>query len=89
VFFPQGNWEFNSATERMVQLYPTPFWELISMTLAVLVLALCALAWLLATIRARSLSRPAADVARAGVTVAAPESSREHAGAAPMGRDGP
>ncbi len=57
VFFPQGNWEFNTATERMVQLYPTPFWELISMTLALLVLALCALAWLLATLRMRSLER--------------------------------
>jgi len=55
VSFPQGNWEFNTATERMVQLYPTPFWELISMTLALLVLALCALAWLLATLRMRSL----------------------------------
>ena len=55
VFFPQGNWEFNSATERMVQLYPTPFWELIATTLAILVLAICGLVWLLATLRARSL----------------------------------
>ncbi len=64
IFFPQGNWEFNSATEKMVQLYPTPFWELVAMTLAALVLILCAVAWLLATARLRSLeagARRAAD----------------------------
>ncbi len=55
IFFPQGNWEFNAATEKMVQLYPTPFWEIISMTLAALILVLCAVAWLLATLRLRSL----------------------------------
>jgi integral membrane protein (TIGR01906 family) len=65
VFFPQGNWEFNSATERMVQLYPTPFWELIATTLAILVLALCGLVWLLATLRARSLD-PGAAIAGVG-----------------------
>jgi integral membrane protein (TIGR01906 family) len=65
VFFPQGNWEFNSATERMVQLYPTPFWELIATTLAILVLAICGLVWLVATLRARSLDQGAA-IAAAG-----------------------
>ncbi len=57
IFFPQGNWEFNVATERMVQLYPTPFWELITMTLAAVTLLLCAAAWFLATMRLRSLER--------------------------------
>ena len=65
MFFPQGNWEFNSTTERMVQLYPTPFWELIATTLAILVLALCALVWLVATLRARSLDQGAAIAAAA------------------------
>ncbi|MGO9180046.1 MAG: DUF1461 domain-containing protein [Candidatus Limnocylindrales bacterium] len=65
VFFPQGNWEFNSATERMVQLYPTLFWELIAMTLTLLVLALCGLVWLLATLRTRSLANSDVGAARA------------------------
>lgn len=60
VFFPQGNWEFDTATERMVQLYPTPFWELTAMMLAVLVLALCAAAWLVGRNRVRALERAAA-----------------------------
>ena len=55
IFFPQGNWSFNPATERMVQLYPTPFWELISMTLALVVLVLCVVAWLVARARVRAL----------------------------------
>ena len=61
IFFPQGNWEFNVATERMVQLYPTPFWELITMTLAAVTLLLCAAAWFLATMRLRSLERAQAS----------------------------
>ena len=55
IFFPQGNWSFNPATERMVQLYPTAFWELISMTLALVVLVLCAATWLVARARGRAL----------------------------------
>ncbi|HXR27153.1 MAG TPA: DUF1461 domain-containing protein [Candidatus Baltobacteraceae bacterium] len=34
IFFPGGDWSFDPATEHLVQLYPTPFWEL---TAAVLV----------------------------------------------------
>ena len=67
IFFPQGNWEFNVATERMVQLYPTPFWELITMTLAAVILLLCAAAWFVATVRLRSLGR--SEVSRAATAV--------------------
>lgn len=28
LFFPQGNWAFDPATQRIVRLYPTPFWQL-------------------------------------------------------------
>jgi hypothetical protein len=28
IFFPGGDWSFDPATEHLVQLYPTPFWEL-------------------------------------------------------------
>ncbi len=68
IFFPQGNWEFNVATERMVQLYPTPFWELITMTLAAVTLLLCAAAWFLATARLRVLERAGASPGARAVT---------------------
>lgn len=57
IFFPQGNWQFNTATEKMVQLYPTPFWELTGMVLALATIAFCGIAWLLATLRAQALER--------------------------------
>ncbi|MGC8633525.1 MAG: DUF1461 domain-containing protein [Candidatus Limnocylindrales bacterium] len=68
IFFPQGDWSFNPLTERMVQLYPTPFWELLSMTLALVVLLLCAVVWGVATRRAGALDR---ELARAAGTVRA------------------
>ncbi len=57
IFFPQGNWAFDSATERMVQLYPTPFWELTAMALAAGTLVLSALLALIATWRLHALQR--------------------------------
>ncbi len=81
VFFPQGNWEFNTATERMVQLYPTPFWELIATTLAILVLAICGTVWLIATLRARSLDSGAA-IAGTGAAVTPTGAGRDTAGRA-------
>ncbi len=53
IFFPGGNWEFNIATERMVQLYPTPFWELVSTVLAVATIGLGVAVWYGARGRAR------------------------------------
>jgi integral membrane protein (TIGR01906 family) len=40
VFFPGGNWSFDPRTERMVQLYPTPFWELTATVLTVVAIVL-------------------------------------------------
>ncbi len=57
IFFPQGNWAFDSATERMVQLYPTPFWELTSMALATGTLVVSVLLALIATWRLHALRR--------------------------------
>lgn len=65
IFFPQGDWSFNPLSERMVQLYPTRFWELLSMTLALVVLVLCAVVWGAATSRARTLGRKLAREAAA------------------------
>ena len=65
IFFPQGNWAFDSATERMVQLYPTPFWELTSMALATGTLVLSALLALIATWRLHALQRERLARARA------------------------
>jgi integral membrane protein (TIGR01906 family) len=65
IFFPQGDWSFNPLTERMVQLYPTRFWELLSMTLALVLLLLCAVVWGAATSRARTLDRELAREAAA------------------------
>jgi integral membrane protein (TIGR01906 family) len=45
VFFPGGNWAFNPTTERMVQLYPTAFWEYAAVVLAVVGVGVGALVW--------------------------------------------
>ena len=39
VFFPGGNWSFDPTRQRMVQLYPTPFWEYAAASLAALSVA--------------------------------------------------
>ena len=39
VFFPGGNWSFDPTRQRMVQLYPTPFWEYAAAAMAVLSIA--------------------------------------------------
>lgn len=39
VFFPGGNWSFDPTRQRMVQLYPTPFWEYAAGSLAALSVA--------------------------------------------------
>jgi integral membrane protein (TIGR01906 family) len=45
VFFPGGNWAFDPTVERMVQLYPTPFWEFAAAVLAVGGVGLGAATW--------------------------------------------
>ncbi len=53
VFFPGGNWSFDRRIEHMVQLYPTPFWEMTATVLVLSVVALGGGAWWLARQRAR------------------------------------
>jgi hypothetical protein len=55
IFFPGGNWSFDFATERLVQLYPIPFWEEATTVLGVTVIGLGAVTWWLARRRARRL----------------------------------
>ncbi len=45
VFFPGGNWTFDPTTERMVQLYPTAFWEYAAAVLAVVGIGLGLIVW--------------------------------------------
>jgi integral membrane protein (TIGR01906 family) len=47
IFFPGGNWAFDPTTERLVQLYPIPFWQLTSAALGALVIALALATWAL------------------------------------------
>jgi hypothetical protein len=55
VFFPGGNWSFDPRTERLVQLYPIPFWELTSTVLVGAAVIVGALVWWLARRRAKGL----------------------------------
>lgn len=56
VFFPGGNFTFDPATQRLVQLYPFGFWQIAAAALAVLILLLAATAWLFGRWRARTLA---------------------------------
>jgi integral membrane protein (TIGR01906 family) len=53
VFFPGGGWSFDPATQRLVQLYPLAFWQIVAAVYGALVVILGTGAWLLG----RSLSR--------------------------------
>ena len=55
IFFPGGNWSFDPRDARMVQLYPTPFWQEVVLVFATLAVGLAVLAWAVARRRARSL----------------------------------
>jgi hypothetical protein len=46
VFFPGGNWSFDPATQRLVQLYPFAFWQIAAGALGTLVVLLGLLTWL-------------------------------------------
>lgn len=58
VFFPGGNWAFDPREARMVQLYPTPFWEELVLVFAASAAGLALLVWALARGRARRLAAP-------------------------------
>jgi hypothetical protein len=64
IFFPGGNWSFDPGTQRLVQLYPIPFWQITVGSLAVLAIGGGALVWWLARRRARAVATaPAAAAA--------------------------
>jgi integral membrane protein (TIGR01906 family) len=45
LFFPGGNWSFDPATQRLVQLYPFAFWQIAAVALGVLLLVLGSATW--------------------------------------------
>jgi Protein of unknown function (DUF1461) len=55
IFFPGGNWSFDFATERLVQLYPIPFWQEATTVIGGIVIAAGGLIWWIAGRRARRL----------------------------------
>lgn len=48
VFFPQGDWAFDPGHQRLVQLYPIAFWQVMAAALGLLMIVLGILAWLAA-----------------------------------------
>jgi integral membrane protein (TIGR01906 family) len=46
VFFPAGDWAFDPRTQRLVQLYPLAFWQIMAAALAVLMVVLGTITWL-------------------------------------------
>jgi Protein of unknown function (DUF1461) len=55
VFFPQGNFSFDPATERLTQLFPAQFWTESAGAIIALGTSLSAVVWTLARRRARRL----------------------------------
>ncbi len=45
IFFPGGNWAFDPRAQRLVQLYPTAFWQLTASALAALAITAGIAAW--------------------------------------------
>jgi integral membrane protein (TIGR01906 family) len=48
VFFPQGDWAFDPGSQRLVQLYPFRFWQVMAAALGVLSVLLGVVVWLVA-----------------------------------------
>ena len=53
IVFPGGGWTFDPTTQRIVQLYPTPFWEFAAGTLAATSVAIGLLVIAVTTVRLR------------------------------------
>jgi integral membrane protein (TIGR01906 family) len=59
VFFPEGNWQFDPRTDKLVQLFPDQFWSETTVAVGVVVIALAlGLRWLGGR-RAAALGNPA------------------------------
>ncbi len=52
VFFPGGNWAFDPGSQRLVQLYPMPFWRYVTALVGAIAAVLGAATWWLARRRA-------------------------------------
>lgn len=48
VFFPQGDWAFDPGHQRLVQLYPMAFWQVMAASLGLLMVGLGVLTWVAA-----------------------------------------
>jgi integral membrane protein (TIGR01906 family) len=60
IFFPSGSYDFDPATERLVQLFPFQFWQETAIAVGVVSIVI---AMLVALLAARRLDRAAADEA--------------------------
>jgi integral membrane protein (TIGR01906 family) len=70
IFFPEGNWSFDPATSKLVQLFPDQFWSETTIAVGVLIIALALGLWLLGRWRAARLERGTGATAAAGATEA-------------------
>jgi integral membrane protein (TIGR01906 family) len=61
VFFPGGNWSFDPATQRLVQLYPFGFWQIAAAAAGTLVFLLGLGTWLLGRSMTRRTGRSSPD----------------------------
>lgn len=66
VFFPGGNWAFDPATQRLVQLYPFGFWQIAATALGALVFGLGLAVWWLARRLGRSAAAQPTPAATSG-----------------------
>ncbi len=57
VFFPQGDWAFDPGSQRLVQLYPFAFWQIMAAALGALMVVLGVAAWLLSRLTLRRRAR--------------------------------
>jgi integral membrane protein (TIGR01906 family) len=62
IAFPGGGWQFDATTQRIVQLYPTPFWEFAAGTLAGLSVGIGLLVVFVTTLLLRRIETPAPDL---------------------------
>jgi integral membrane protein (TIGR01906 family) len=59
VLFPAGSYTFDSATERLVQLFPFQFWQETAIVVGLVIIVACVLVGVVAGPHARRATRPA------------------------------